>query len=149
MHNYPEFSTFSALLRTALELLPDRPEAGLLDMVRDDVVFEFPYAARSMVRRVIGRDGLAEHFAKFSKLFELDRLKLEAVHRSDRGRTVVFEFTAAGRCVATGRPYPQRYVSVVELREGLIARYRDYWNPQVLLDAMGDSVSAFAEEKAS
>lgn len=149
MHNNRDFSTFSGLLRAALRVFPNSPEVGFLDMITDDVVFEFPYATPGMVRRIVGRDALAAHLTEFSELFELERLTLDAVHRTDETRTVVFEFGAAGRCVATGRPYPQRYISVVELREGLIARYRDYWNPQVLLDAMGDTVVAFARESAS
>ena len=30
---------------------------------------------------------------------------------------------------ATGAPYEQSYVSVLTVRDGLIVRYRDYWNP--------------------
>jgi ketosteroid isomerase-like protein len=38
--------------------------------------------------------------------------------------------------VATGKPYNQRYISVIETREGRIVKYRDYWNPLILLRAM-------------
>jgi ketosteroid isomerase-like protein len=46
--------------------------------------------------------------------------------------------------VATGAPYNQLYISVVTLRDGRIAHYRDYWNPLVVLTALGGTEAAAA-----
>jgi ketosteroid isomerase-like protein len=51
--------------------------------------------------------------------------------------TVVVEFTARGRTVATGAPYRLDYVTVVTTRNGLITHYRDYWNPLAVASAAG------------
>jgi ketosteroid isomerase-like protein len=39
--------------------------------------------------------------------------------------------------VPTGKPYDQRYISVIEHRDGKIVRYVDYWNPQIVAEALG------------
>jgi ketosteroid isomerase-like protein len=57
---------------------------------------------------------------------------------------VIFEFSCSGEGVATGAPYNQLYVSVVTLRDGRIAHYRDYWNPLVVLTALGGTEAAAA-----
>ncbi len=39
--------------------------------------------------------------------------------------------------MATGDPYDVRYATSVTFRGGRIATYREYWNPQVFLAALG------------
>jgi hypothetical protein len=60
------------------------------------------------------------------------------------GETVIVEFSCTGEGVETGAPYDQVYISVVTLREGRIAHYRDYWNPLVVLTALGGTDAAAA-----
>ncbi|AEI44525.1 hypothetical protein KNP414_06001 [Paenibacillus mucilaginosus KNP414] len=44
---------------------------------------------------------------------------------------------AIGRYRETGNPYNQTYISVVETKDGLITRYRDFWNPLVAIESVG------------
>ncbi|MBL4733431.1 MAG: hypothetical protein JKY82_12710 [Rhizobiaceae bacterium] len=37
----------------------------------------------------------------------------------------------------TGARYDQNYISVVRVQGGRIVHYRDYWNPLILLEAVG------------
>lgn len=69
-------------------------------------------------------------------------MELGDVHSS--GETVVFEFSCTGQGVHTGAPYNQDYISVATLQEGRITRYRDYWNPLVVLTALGGHEAAAA-----
>ena len=52
------------------------------------------------------------------------------------------EFSCKGHSPQTGARYDQDYVSILELRDGRIARYRDYWNPLVALSAIESAPSA-------
>lgn len=122
------FPSLSALLRDALG---DRlaPEATtLLDMVADDVVFEFPYAPPGGVSRLDGRAALAAYLAGVASLIAIDTLVTTAVHPSTDPEVVVIEFAATGRGTATDAPYDQSYISVIRTRDGRIVHYRDYWN---------------------
>jgi ketosteroid isomerase-like protein len=136
-----KFDTFSDLLRTALgpRLAPADDLPGLFT---DDIIFEFPFAPEGLPARFEGCDALTGHLAKLGPLLSLGEMELHAVYPS--GDTVIAEFSCKGRGVQTGLPYDQLYVSVITLRDGRIARYRDYWNPLVVLAALGGADAANA-----
>lgn len=52
--------------------------------------------------------------------------------------TVVVEWTANGRTVATSQPYSLDYIVVLTVRDGLIALFRDYWSPLSAAAAAGN-----------
>lgn len=50
----------------------------------------------------------------------------------------VVEFTVKGHAADSGAPFNQSYVMFFETKAGKIWRYREYWNPLVTIDALGD-----------
>jgi ketosteroid isomerase-like protein len=42
---------------------------------------------------------------------------------------VVLEYSSAGRVVATGQPYSNRYISVVAIKDRKVTAWRDYLDP--------------------
>lgn len=143
-----KFDSFSDLLRGALgsRLTTDLEMA---DLFTQDVVFEFPYAPEGLPRRLDGMAALADHLTRLAPMLKMRAFTLHAVHPSDD--TVIVEFSCDGSGVSTGLPYNQDYISVVTLRDGRISRYRDYWNPLVVLSALGGAQAAtmaYAGEKA-
>lgn len=136
-----KFDKFSDLLRAALgDKLASAD--GMLDLFAEDVVFEFPYAPDGLPKRLEGRAALAAHLARIGPLLSFGTMELDNVHAA--GETVVIEFSCTGQGAATGVPYNQTYVSVVTLRDGRIAHYRDYWNPLIVLAALGGTEAAAA-----
>ena len=136
-----KFDSFSDLLRAALGDRLD-PADSLLGLFADDVIFEFPYAPDGLPRRLNGTAALAAHLERLGPLLSFGPMELGNVHAA--GATVIFEFSCAGEGVDTGAPYNQVYISVVTVRDGRIARYRDYWNPLVVLTALGGTEAAAA-----
>lgn len=143
-----EFDSFGALLRAALGAKLS-PADTFLRLFAEQMVFEFPYAPEGFPHRLLGRDQLAEHLGRLGPMLEFDRFELEAHH--DCGNVSVLEFSCTGRGVDTGAAYDQRYISVVTIRDGRIAQYKDYWNPLVVLAALGGTASdpAHAGESAT
>lgn len=136
-----KFDSFSDLLRGALgERLS--PADTLLGLFADDVVFEFPFTPEGLPKRLDGVAAVANHLHKLGPLIAFGPMTLRDVHAS--GETVILEFSCTGQGVHTGAPYNQDYISVVSLRNGRIARYRDYWNPLVVLAALGGRGAAVA-----
>jgi uncharacterized protein len=131
------FSSFSGLLRSALgdALLPSA--GSFLDMVAANIVMEFPYAPPGALTEVIGKSALAEYLPGVASLIDIDQMALTEVYRASQPGVFILEFTCSGKGVQTGIAYDQSYISVVTIRDGLIARYRDYWNPLIALKAMG------------
>lgn len=134
-----KFNSFSDLLRGVLGA---RLTGGteMADLFTEDIVFEFPYAPEGFPRRLDGLTALKGHLARLDPILELREFTLHTAHVSENA--VVFEFSCKGEGIATGLPYDQDYVSVVTLREGRISHYRDYWNPLVVLSALGGAQTA-------
>ena len=64
------------------------------------------------------------------------------MHQTLDPDTLIVEFAGRGRTAASGKSYEQRYISVVRMRDGKIAHYKDYWNPLAVLAAFGNSGEA-------
>jgi hypothetical protein len=136
-----KFDSFSDLLRAALGDRLD-PADSMLGLFAEDVIFEFPYAPDGLPKRLEGSAALAAHLARLGPLLSFGTMELGNVYAD--GATVIFEFSCTGKGLATGAPYDQAYVSVVTVRDGRIAHYRDYWNPLVVLTALGGAEAAAA-----
>ncbi len=126
------FPAFTAMLKRALGSLVDQDADAFLSLMADDGVMEFPYAPPGQPRQVTGRSALARYLAEIASLITIAVIEGPRVHRTDDPATVILEFTGTGQAVATGRPYRQDYISVIETGGGQIVRYRDYWNPLAL-----------------
>jgi ketosteroid isomerase-like protein len=62
-------------------------------------------------------------------VFFLDRCYDLRTHYSPSTSTVVLEYSSAGRVVATGRPYGNRYISVATIEDRKVTGWRDYLDP--------------------
>lgn len=147
--NPDHFPSLSALLRQGLgdAIAPDA--TGLLDMMTDDISFEFPFALPDGLTVINGKTALAEYLPKVGELFTIEAMMLDRAFLSADGRSAVLEFTSKAHANKDGARYDQTYVSVIDIRDGLISRYRDYWNPLTVLSATGgpDAVNAVLKNR--
>lgn len=111
-----------------------------VDLFTEDAVLEFPYAPAGYPRRVTGHRDLLAHMERFSASFRVEFTELHFYETVDPA-LVIAQLKCVGAAVETGRPYDQTYLSVVEMKDGRIDRYVDFWNPQVVTDALGAGAS--------
>ena len=102
---------------------------ALLDLCADDVVFEFPFAPPGRPARVEGKPALGDYLQALAGRVRLEGVSNLEIHETVKPDVAIIEMTMTGTVTATGAPYEQSYVSILTVRDGLIARYRDYWNP--------------------
>jgi len=102
---------------------------ALVDLCADDVVFEFPFAPPGRPTRVEGKPALGDYLKALSGRVRIEGVRNVEVHETIKPDVAIIEMTMTGSVTATGAPYEQSYVVVLTVRDGLIARYRDYWNP--------------------
>jgi uncharacterized protein len=102
---------------------------ALVDLCADDVVFEFPFAPPGRPMRVEGKQALADYLKAVSGRMRIEGVRNLEIHETVKPDVAIIEMTMTGTVTATGAPYEQSYVVVLTVRDGLIARYRDYWNP--------------------
>lgn len=102
---------------------------AMVDLCADDVVFEFPFAPPGRPTRVEGKPALSDYLQSISGRRHIEGVRDLEIHETVKPDVAIIEMTLTGTVTATGAPYEQSYVSVLTVRDGLIARYRDYWNP--------------------
>lgn len=105
------------------------------DLFTEDAAFEFPFAPAGTPKQLTGRAAIVDHLSRLGPLIAFGDFTLAAVYRC--ADTTIFEASCQGRGVDTDRAYDQKYVAVVRVQDGQIARYADYWNPLVLIHALG------------
>ena len=139
MGNARDFEALEPFFRVIEEGLEGLADGGhFFDLLADDVVFEFIITVPGYPRRIAGRDNLIELYRGYQSTFFLDRCFDLRVHRSDDS-TVTLEYASEGKATATGRPYGNRYISVVTIENRKIVHWRDYLDPLRVFAALEDS----------
>ncbi|CAL9406408.1 putative protein YesE [Streptomyces sp. enrichment culture] len=129
--------TTEETFRRLLELLLAKDMDAVADLWAEHGTAEFPFAEGDAPKRLTGREAVRAYLAGYPDLMDVRAIPAVTVHHTDQPDTIVVEFTAYGRTVATGAPYQLDYITVVTTHQGLISRYRDYWNPLAAASAAG------------
>jgi ketosteroid isomerase-like protein len=118
------------------------------DLLAEDVVFDAIIAGPDYPRHVVGRDNFIELCRGYGVVLFLDRCYDLRTHYSPTTSTVVLEYSSAGKVVATGNPYANRYISVFTIKNRKVSQWRDYFDPLRVFAALegrrfeGDAVDA-------
>jgi ketosteroid isomerase-like protein len=103
------------------------------DALAEDVVFEFRYRFPGWPSLVEGRRALMDLYAGYAMMLRsADGL---IVHHDHEAGAIVLEYEVHGEA-PSGRPYDNRFVSVVEIRERKITRWRDYMDSLAAMEAI-------------
>ena len=106
------------------------------DAIADDAVFEYRYVFPGFPSKIEGRDALMALYAGYGDSTVLHSGDALIVHRSQNPRVLILEYEVHGKKIATGKPYDNRFISVVTIEDRKIVHWRDYM----------DSLAAFTAE---
>jgi ketosteroid isomerase-like protein len=139
--NLEDFQALEPFFRIIEEGLDGLVDGGhFFDLFADDAVTEFVITVPGYPKTIEGRDNLAELYRGYGDTLMLERCSDLAVYRDREASVVVLEYAVHGRAVATGRPYTNRFISVVTLRDRKVTHWRDYLDPLAVFDALGTAV---------
>ncbi|MFF4598079.1 nuclear transport factor 2 family protein [Amycolatopsis sp. NPDC001319] len=110
------------------------------DLLAEDVVTEFVVTVPGYPRRVEGRGALAELYRGYGEAIVLEGAGDLAVHHDREKSVITLEYGVHGRVVETGRPYENRFVSIVTVANGKVVRWRDYLDSLAVVQALGEAV---------
>jgi uncharacterized protein len=96
------------------------------DTVAKDALFEFLYEFPGWPRVIRGRAGIMDAFSGYGDNIELHTSSGPVVHRSQDPRVVILEYEVHGTIRATGKPYDNRFVSIITIENRKVVRWRDY-----------------------
>ena len=121
-----------------------------VNLFTEDGILEFPYApaGTDFPSSVSGKEALFAYMKNFPKHFKVEFENLH-FHPTQEATLVIAEFTSKGHAISTGKPYLQKYISVVTTTtDGKIAKYVDFWNPITAFEALNAPLDQFLAETA-
>ncbi len=136
-----ERADIELLLQSYLFLFSQQRWDEWIELWADDGVLEFPFAPSGRRGRYAGKADILAYMkpvaARMTGRIKTEGLDYFRTHPMLDAATICVEMAVKGRIVETGAPYTQKYISIVETKEGKISLYREYWNPIVSMDANG------------
>ncbi|MBA4025508.1 MAG: phenazine biosynthesis protein PhzA/PhzB [Gordonia sp.] len=126
-----------ALHRGQLDHLLAKDMQAWVDAFAEDAVFELPFAPPNYPQRIEGKTAIYDYVKDYAKHIDLQGFPDVVEHQTLDPDVIVMEVQAEGRVIATNKPYRVRYVWVSTIKDGKIAKQRDYWNPLAVLDSLG------------
>jgi uncharacterized protein len=135
LEDFAALDPFFRIIERGLEGLAG--PGHFFDLLADDVTFDYVITVPGYPRHVEGRTAVAELYRPYGTAIVLDRCLDLAVHHDSAAGVVVLEYASEGRVVSTGRPYANRYISVVTIRDREVVNWRDYLDPVAVFDALG------------
>ncbi|MCU1395019.1 MAG: phenazine biosynthesis protein PhzA/PhzB [Ilumatobacteraceae bacterium] len=125
------------LVNEYLRLFSEQRWNEWIELWAEDGVLEFPFAPAGRRCRYVGKDEILAYMQPLGGRMQIDQLEYFDVHPMLDSAVYCFEMGFTGHIVETGAAYDQKYISIIETKDGKIWRYREYWNPIVSIDANG------------
>lgn len=119
------------------------------DIMDENVVWEFGYPLPGTKEFSHGRDSLIELMRGFCQIIKLDSMSGLVSHKTETGR--IIEYRSQGHAIPTGKPYSNRYISVLTIKNRKITHFLSYEGPLAALEALGGAdvvVDAMHKEMA-
>jgi uncharacterized protein len=126
-------------LRRQLTLSGDAE--GLADLYALDAVIEAPFTGPSDApMRLEGREAIREYTRQITASpLRLDSYEVAELYQTQDPEVVIVEIRATATMTTTGRSFATTSIQILRIRDGHIVLFRDYANPRVLEDVIGDA----------
>lgn len=131
---YAPAAPYFDLVRQALGEAVDG--AHFFDIVAPDIAYEVLYDFPGWPRLTQGRPALMAAFRGYVDHIALSATSDLVVHKADDGHVFVLEYEVHGTILATGRPYHNRFCSIVTIENRKIAHWRDYMDSLAAWNAL-------------
>jgi ketosteroid isomerase-like protein len=133
--NFGADGPFFGVIRAGLKGLVDGED--YFDLLADDVIFEYVISVPGYPRRVQSRQSIIELYQSYDQYMKVRTADNLRVYRDPEASVVVLEYEVHGESVQTGRPYDNRFVSIVAVKDHKVTHWRDYLDPVAVFDATG------------
>ena len=105
------------------------------DLLAEDVVFEYVISVPGYPRRVEGRQGIINLYSGYGDFMRMDSADNLRVYHDREASVTILEYEVHGSAVQTGRPYDNRFVSIVTITDRKVTHWRDYLDPIAVFEA--------------
>ena len=113
---------------------------GLADLFAPDAVIEAPFAGPpGMPARLEGREAIREYARQvMASPLQLEDYEAVQLYQTQDPEVVIVEMRAKGTATTTGQSFTATSIQILRIREGHIVHSRDFADPRILEDAIGE-----------
>jgi hypothetical protein len=114
---------------------------GFAGLFAPDAVIEVPFAGPpGMPARLQGREAIRENARRvMASPLRLEDFDVAELYQTQDPEVVIVEMRAKGTVTTTGRSFTATSIQILRIREGHIVLFRDFADPRVLEDVIGES----------
>ena len=134
------------LLREVFVAISEGRHDEMVGFMADDLVFELPFGPAGMPSRFEGKERFRALQASVFPLFSRFQIELQEVHPALDPEALVAEYRSDAVVAASAREYQNRYIGVLRFRDGEIAFWREFHNPELATAAL--SAQPASDEQA-
>jgi ketosteroid isomerase-like protein len=133
--NFGADGPFFRVIREGLKGLANGDD--YFDLLADDVIFEYVISVPGYPKRVHGRQRIIDLYSGYDEYMRVHSADNLRSYRDPEASVVVLEYEVHGESVQTGRPYNNRFVSIITVKDTKVMHWRDYLDPIAVFEATG------------
>ena len=113
---------------------------GFADLFAPDAVIEAPFAGQpGMPARLAGREAIREYSRHvMASPLRVENYEVAELYQTQDPEVVIVEIRTKGTVTTTGRSFTATSIQILRIREGHILLFRDFADPRVLEDVIGE-----------
>ena len=133
-------TTPADVLARRSQLILNGDADGLAALFAPDAVLESSFAGPPGTPvRLEGREAIREYSQRvMASPLRLEDFEVAELYQTQDPEVVITEMRAKGTVTMTGRPFTTTSVQIIRIREGRIVHSRDFADPRILEDVIGD-----------
>jgi uncharacterized protein (TIGR02246 family) len=112
---------------------------GFADLFAPDAVIESPFAPPGAPSRLEGREAIREYSRHvMASPLRFEDIEVAELYQTQDPEVVIVEMRAKGALTTTGQSFAATSIQILRIREGQIVLFRDFADPRVLEDVIGE-----------
>jgi uncharacterized protein len=133
-------ATPAAVLARRSQLILNGDADGFAALFAPDAVIESSFAGPPGTPvRLAGREAIREYSRRvMASPLRLEDFEVAKLYQTQDPEVVITEMRAKGTVTATGRSFTTTSVQIIRIREGHIVHSRDFADPRILEEVIGD-----------
>jgi ketosteroid isomerase-like protein len=133
--NFGADGPFFRVVREGLKGLVEGED--YFDLLANDVIFEYVISVPGYPRHVQGRQNIIDLYNGYDQYMNVHSADNLRVYRDPQASVVVLEYEVHGESVQTARPYNNRFVSIITVKDQKVTHWRDYLDPVAIFETTG------------
>jgi uncharacterized protein (TIGR02246 family) len=135
------YATPADVLARRRQLILNGDADGFAALFAPDAVIESSFAGPPGTPvRLEGREAIRQYSRRvMTSPLRLEDFEVAELYQTQDPEVVITEMRTTGTVTTTGRPFTTTSVQILRIREGRIVHSRDFADPRILEDVIGDT----------